>query len=187
MEPYINDQNGHNRPRVRFIHARRWQDIPLDVLREFAEWLLNRYTQRGLAKMLKTVKPTAISDFVNGRTKPERRTIEAFGLLYLEFHPLDYLEKETVPKRVVVSQLKEALPEQTEESALEFVENLIAAGEEKGLFKGSSEPLREWLMNVVSAEYAIGHRYEQFERKRSPKRKRADGGSGNKRPPKGEE
>jgi hypothetical protein len=171
MKPYSNDQNGHNRPRERFIHARRWQDIPLEDLREFAEWLLNRYTLRGLAKMLGTVKPTAVSDFVNGRTKPERRTMEAFGELFFEFHPLGYLAKEIVPKRLVVSQLKEALPEDSEEAALEFVENLIAAGEEKGLFKRPSGPLREWLMTVLSAEYSTDHRYEQYERKRSPKRK----------------
>jgi hypothetical protein len=115
------------------------------------------------------LKRSAVDDFIKGRTQPERRTIEAFGRLYLVFHPLGYVEKRTVSKRVVLTQLKEALPEDTEESALQFIENLIAAGEEKGLFKRSSEPFREWLTTLVAAEYDIEKKYAHYERRRRPR------------------
>jgi hypothetical protein len=187
MTAHSSDQNGHNRPHVRYGFTRKWQDIPVDVLRDFARRMFDHYTQRGLATML-ALSQGGVSDFVRGLTTPERRTIKAFARLYLAFHPEGYVEKRTV-EREVVPQLKTVLPA-GERAALETVEAMIRAAVESGVFKETPEPLRDWLTTVVAAEYDAERRYAQYERKRRPKgsvpageprrrkKKRGDGGDG---------
>ena len=172
MTAHSSDQNGHNRPHFRFGFTRKWQDIPVDVLRDFARRMFDHYTQRGLAAML-ALSQGGVSDFVRGLTRPERRTIKAFARLYLAFHPEGYVEKRTV-EREVVPQLKTVLPA-GEQAALETVEAMIRAAEASGVFKETPEPLRNWLTTVVAAEYDAERRYAQYERKRRPKGSAAAG------------
>ena len=61
----------------------RWQDIPLNVLRGFIEELRLLHTDRGVAKIA-GLSRSAVRDFAMGRTQPERRTLRAFGELYLQ-------------------------------------------------------------------------------------------------------
>jgi hypothetical protein len=166
MTAHSSDQNGHNRPHSRYGFTRKWQDIPVDVLRDFARRMFDHYTQRGLAAML-ALSQGGVNDFVRGLTRPGRRTIKAFARLYLAFHPEGYVENRKVD-REVVPQLKTVLPA-GEEAALDTVEAMIRAAEEAGVFKEAPEPLRHWLTTVVAAEYEVERRYAQYERKRRPK------------------
>jgi transcriptional regulator with XRE-family HTH domain len=166
MSAHSSDQNGHNRPHYRFEFTRKRLEIPVEVLRDFAQRKFDRYTQRGLAAMLR-LSQAAVSDFVRGLTLPTRRTITAFAKLYLVFHPEGYVEKRKV-EREVVPQLKTVLPA-GERAAIETVEAMIRAAEESGVFKDTPEPLRDWLTTVVAAEYDAERRYAKYERKRRPK------------------
>lgn len=172
MKPPSSDQNGHNRPNYRYEFTRKRLEIPVDALREFARQKSDEYTQRGLAAMVR-LSQGAVSDFVQGHTEPERRTIKAFATLYLEFHPEGYVEKRKV-EREVLPQLKTVLPH-GEREAIEAVEAMIRAAEASGVFKETLEPLRDWLTTVVSAEYDAERRYAHFKRKRKPKRSAAEG------------
>ena len=100
---------------------------------------------------------------------PERRTLKAFAKLYLFFHPfLGYLEKRKVPDSKVLPLLRSVLPE-GEEAALEYVNELIRAGEASGRLQHSPEALREWLALLIEAEYDVEQELKEYERKRRPK------------------
>jgi hypothetical protein len=166
------DQNGHNRPDGQFSRYEKWQDVPVDVLRQFADVVRLQYTDRGLAEMVE-MSPAAVQDFVKGLTQPERRTLRAFGELYLELVPYA-VERVTVAEREVLPRLKSVLPE-GEEAALEYIDALVRAGKADGTLSHSPEQLGEWLRFLVQAEYQIELPYRQYLRKRRPK---GSGGEG---------
>ncbi|HET7229954.1 MAG TPA: hypothetical protein VFJ16_08135 [Longimicrobium sp.] len=159
-------QNGQDRPEDRFRKYGKWQDIPLDVLREFAAMLRLEYTDRGLAQRV-GMSTAAVQDFATGRKRPERRTLQAFGELYMERIPLSF-EWETVTERKTLPQLKSVLPA-GEDAALDYVYELIRAAEASGTLPESPDRLREWLEFLVRAEYAIDTPYDHLIRKRRPR------------------
>jgi hypothetical protein len=159
-------QNGHNRPEGHFARYEKWQDIPVDVLREFADVVRLQFTDRGLAEMLE-MSPAAVQDFVKGLTQPERRTLRAFGELYLELVPYA-VERVTVAEREVLPRLKSVLPE-GEDAALEYIDAVVRAAEASGTLPQSPEQLGAWLRFLVQAEYQIELPYRQYMRKRRPK------------------
>lgn len=178
MRPSRSDQNGHNRLYFRYRATRKWRRIPVAVLREFAREKSDEYRQRGLAEMVE-LSQGAVSDFIHGKSEPERRTIKAFGTLYLHFHPEGYVEKrKRTVEREVLPQLKAVLPP-GEQAALDTIEAMIDAARASGVFEGDPEPLRDWLTTVVAAEYSTERRYAHLKRKRKPK----GGGSSGKEPP----
>jgi hypothetical protein len=168
MTTHSTDQNGHNRPDRRFIKAEKWQDIPVNVLREWTiDYLSYWYTERGVAAMV-GVSQSTVNDFIGGRTAPERRTLQKFGELYLKMNPQGYWEKVTVPERIVLPPLTSTLPD-GERAALEYIEAVIRAAEASGTLPHSPESLREWLRFLVEAEYDVEKQFAEHKRKRRRK------------------
>jgi len=168
-------QNGHDRFEGDFRQYGKWQDIPLDVLREFADVLRLEYTDRGLAAMV-DMSTAAVQNFVKGSSQPERRTLRAFGELYMARKPVA-IEWETVTERKTLPQLKSVLPA-GRDAALDYIDAVIDRAEAAGALPHSAEALREWLEFLVRAEYAIQEPYDYLLRRRKPK------GSGDEEPPK---
>lgn len=175
MKALDSGQSCHKQSAARFSRYENWQDVPVGVLREFADELRLRYTDRGVSTMV-GLSAAAVQDFVKGRTQPERRTLRAFGELYLKFVPLAY-EKMTSRERPTFPPLKSTLPD-GEEAALEYVEAVIRAADASGTLQHPPEQLREWLKFLVEAEYDVEKQFAEHERKRRPK------GSGGDSPPK---
>ncbi|HEU4561774.1 MAG TPA: hypothetical protein VFS20_28375 [Longimicrobium sp.] len=132
--------------RGRVPNHSRWQDIPLDVLRGFIEELRLRHTDRGVAKIA-GLSRSAVRDFAMGRTQPERRTLRAFGGLYIQFAGRS---DEKVPTSM--PPLKSVLPE-GEEAAQEYITEVIRAAEAAGTLPQSPWPLGEWLSRRVAEEH----------------------------------
>lgn len=166
MKALNSGQSCHKQSATRFSRYENWQDVPVYVLREFADELRLRYTDRGVSTMV-GLSAAAVQDFVKGRTQPERRTLRAFGELYLEFVPFAY-EKMTLRERRTFPPLKSMLPD-GEEAALEYVDAVIRAAEASGTLQHPTEKLREWLRFVVEAEYDVEKQFAEHERKRRPK------------------
>lgn len=167
-------QNGHNRTDSHSLKYEKWQDIPVDVLREFAAALRLKYTDRGLSEMVGLSVGT-VQDFENGSTQPERRTLKAFGELYIERIPLSVELAMEVWK--TLPQLKSVLPE-GEKAALKAIDEMILAAEAAGMPRETAQKVHMWMRLLVQAEYEIEAPYEHLLRKRRPK------GSGD-TPPKG--
>ena len=171
-------QNGHDRPEDRFRQYAKWQDIPLDVLREFADVLRLEYTDRGLAEMV-GLSTAAVQNFVKGRSQPERRTLQAFGESYMEHKPVSF-EWDVVTERKTLPQLRSVLPA-GEDAALDYIHAVVDAAEAAGSLPQSAEALRDWLEFLVRAEYAVKSKYDYLIRKRRPRGSGGDSASGSRR------
>ncbi|HEU4556826.1 MAG TPA: hypothetical protein VFS20_03215 [Longimicrobium sp.] len=166
MKALNSGQSCHKHTATRFSTYENWQDVPVYVLREFADELRLRYTDRGVSTMV-GLSAAAVQDFVKGRTQPERRTLRAFGELYLKFVPLAY-EKMTSRERRTFPPLKSTLPG-GEEAALEYVDAVFRAADASGTLQHPAEQLREWLKFLVQAEYEVEKQFAEHQRKRRPK------------------
>jgi transcriptional regulator with XRE-family HTH domain len=163
MKPDSRSQSGHNRPEPR---APYWRDVPVDVLQQFGESLNVRFTVRELAEML-GISRTAVNDFVERRTTPEKRTVQAFAQLFFEYHPDGYVEG-MFRDDLLLPQLKAVLPD-GESAAIAWIDRLVALGENDGMSSEHLHEMREWMVEVVRRQYATDRKYAAFERKRRPK------------------
>lgn len=166
MRDSNSSQNGHNRPDSRFRQYEKWQDIPVEVLRDFVSEIRDRYTDRAVAEMAE-LSMAAVQSFVKGRGRPKRRTLQALGELYMERRQLAF-EWETVTERKALPQLRSVLPD-GKDAALDYIDELFRVAEAAGTLSQSPDRLRDWLEFLVQAEYAIESPYEHLLRKRRPR------------------
>ena len=174
-------QSGHSEPPgAVYEYGVRWQDVPVEVAREFAADLCHRHTFARVAAMVTLSKET-VRKFTLGLGRPERSTVRVFAELYIASHPAGYVAEVKVPygEPERLPQLKSVLPP-GEEEARAYLRRLaeLAADDPERL--PHADRLRPWLETVVAAEYAADARLE--ERKRKPKRPRARGAEGGEPP-----
>lgn len=154
--------------------SRRWEDIPLPVLREFVARLAAKFKYAGVGRMLGLSKET-VRRFELGLGDAERSTVRKIALHYLEQHPAGYVAERKLPdeEREPVPQLKMVLPE-GEEAARAYVRRMIELAESRpDLFPDPPGQLRWWLETVLAAEYAAEAKYELQKRQR---RRKGEGG-----------
>ncbi|HEX5727166.1 MAG TPA: hypothetical protein VFX98_16935 [Longimicrobiaceae bacterium] len=140
------------------------------VLREWVARLVEQHKYAVLGRMLKLSKET-VRRFELGLGIPERSTLRAIALHYLEHHPAGYVAERKLSddERDVVPLLKMVLPE-GEEAAKEYIRTLVELAKSRpDALPESPDRLQWWLETVVAAEYAAQAKYEFEKRKRRRK------------------
>ncbi|HEX2202636.1 MAG TPA: hypothetical protein VHG91_05045 [Longimicrobium sp.] len=174
MKREIIGQSGHSEPPPAvYEYGVRWQDVPVEVAREYAADLCHRHTFARVAAMVSLSKET-VRKFTLGVGRPERSTVRVFAELYIASHPAGYVAEVKVPygEPERLPQLKSVLPA-GEDEARDYVRRLAELAEGDPERFPHADRLARWLETLVSAEYAADARLE--ERKRKPKRPRAPG------------
>ena len=130
----------------------------MEVLRE---WVRETpATLRELAADIEAVRgsalaPETVRKFGRGKGQPERSTIRAFALLYLQRHPWGYVaEKGTpygAPKPLPL--LSEMLPPGHDEARAEIEKLMELAKRFPDEVPASADRLRSWLEKMIDAEY----------------------------------
>ncbi len=156
--PMNTPNNGQSGQSGAYERSRRWQDIPVEVLRAWARDhpLSYREMVAGVAAVTGVdLAPETIRKFARGIGQPERSTIRALALFYLQKHPWGYVaEKGTpygTPKPLPL--LSEMLPEGHAEARAEIEKLVELAKRFPDEVPASAERLRGWLQKMIDAEY----------------------------------
>lgn len=134
--------------------------VPLEVLRDFARELVDRYTYRGVADRLGMGHET-LRKFILRRTEqPHPRQRERYGALFLELHPGGYVEETRTDGRArPLPQLKRLLPPERDEAAAVLERIFDLARRHPDELPEQADAVRAWLQRLLAAEFEAELRY----------------------------
>lgn len=129
----------------------------MDVLRA---WVRDRRSVRDMAAAVlkltgEKMSPETIRKFGAGIGRPERTTIRALALYYLEKNPWGYVAEKGTPYGTPkpLPPLSEMLPEGHAQARAEIEKLMELAKRHPDEVPASADRLRGWLQKMIDAEY----------------------------------